>query len=149
MEEHSSIRNSASEERNTHGDFITGEHTTSQAGNKFPQSRPSTFSMPFSTTYQRELRIPPSPPDSEPPTFPGVSNRLVPAGPRPPGDPEAVKKLSLELSTVRGELATLHSREQGILEELALRGVPPLLQPKVGNTTPSLNGLVHVCFVST
>ena len=82
-----------------------------------------------------------------PSNLPGVGNHIVPTGPRPPESREYVKKHLVDLSKVRGELATLQSHEKRILEELARLGVSPQpLQPKIEEINPSQNGLVHYLF---
>ncbi|OAX39327.1 hypothetical protein K503DRAFT_96729 [Rhizopogon vinicolor AM-OR11-026] len=144
MEQHSPMRSSASEERNTLGDSATRDNITSQAGYKLPQFKPLTTSVPLSTTH-RELHIPLSPLGTHSKLslgFPDINNSLVPTRPRYTWDREAIDRLTAGLSKVRGKLATLHNHEKGILEELARCGVSlQPLQPKIEETTPSLNDL--------
>ena len=141
MEQCPPIRNNIPGETYTLGD------TTSQVGNMFPQSRSPTSFVPPPTTHQRELRIPPSTPNvhSMPSAgLPGTSNGLISTRPRCSGDQEATQRLSVVLTKVRSELATLQNREKALVEELSCRGVSPQhLQPKIDESTPSLNGLVH------
>ncbi|KAG0702632.1 hypothetical protein DFH29DRAFT_491367 [Suillus ampliporus] len=141
-EQHFSLQDSVAEEKRTLNSFSTGHDATSQLGNEFPQPSSPISLVPLSiTTPQQPLHASPSPLSTYHNAFPrspGISNSHVPTGPRPPGDREAIKRLSLELSKVRGQLATLKHCEKGISEELARLGFP---QPKSEETAPSLNDL--------
>ncbi|KAG1786922.1 uncharacterized protein HD556DRAFT_1005165 [Suillus plorans] len=102
-------------------------------GNKTHRSRYPTSRAGLTITPQQPLRIPPY--HIRPlPGSPGISNSPTPSSPRPPRDREAINRLSLELSKVRGQLTTLKHSEKGISEDLMRLGVP---QPKSEETAPS------------
>ncbi|KAG2125686.1 hypothetical protein DEU56DRAFT_759191 [Suillus clintonianus] len=133
-EQHFPIQNSTAEEKHTLNGFSTGNDQTTQL-DEISQSR---FPIPLVS------RIPPFGSYHMPfPGSTGVSNSPVPTAPRPPQNREAIKRLSLELSKVRGQLTTLRHCEQGISEELVRLGVP---QPKSEEAVPSPHGLVHLQF---
>ncbi|KAG1853298.1 hypothetical protein C8R48DRAFT_723527 [Suillus tomentosus] len=127
------IQNSTAEGNHTLNGLSTEEYQPTQMGDKTHRSRYPTSRAGLTITPQQPSRIPPH--HIRPlPGSPGISNSPTPSGPRPPRDREAINRLSLELSKVRGQLTTLKHSEKGISEDLMRLGVP---QPKSEETAPS------------